>query len=448
MNSSTLAPLLNLQSSDSTYRSSKTNSKLSIKRNHTHSSDIKTHSELIYPHDPQHPSSQPPHHHHLTSSPSSISSSDSSSSSSSSALDHDLDSTDNDHKTLSRESHPWPFSPSVTLLSNPPSDHPAHPSHSRSSLKNPTLLPNQPQTLDSPEELFPYDQQQSSYHHSLSSYRPEWTSLPTLSESSPDPLQPPYKRARTSLSPPPQSSSIKPSKLDRSQSQAVPHHESSNHFFPYHDHHSPSKFKEDFHLSGFEPLCSPPSEVDQRALSARPLKNTKRAAQNRAAQRAFRERKDRYVRDLETRSAQFDAYVLRHKQLDERERKLAEREANLQTRSNSEDPIRRQTMPDRAQYDPKDEERQRVLHLQNELDLARREIHSLRSRMSTASNATSSKPNPSARHPDPVNQAERRHSTASILTHSIQSEHPFRFLSSHETPKLPPINLPVLRRYP
>lgn len=40
--------------------------------------------------------------------------------------------------------------------------------------------------------------------------------------------------------------------------------------------------------------------------STKPLKNTKRAAQNRAAQRAFRERKEQYVRDLERKSTLLD----------------------------------------------------------------------------------------------------------------------------------------------
>lgn len=44
---------------------------------------------------------------------------------------------------------------------------------------------------------------------------------------------------------------------------------------------------------------------DERGLSPgsqRSLKQTKRAAQNRAAQRAFRERKDKFVKDLQNRA--------------------------------------------------------------------------------------------------------------------------------------------------
>lgn len=45
----------------------------------------------------------------------------------------------------------------------------------------------------------------------------------------------------------------------------------------------------------------------QKGGNSRTLSNTKRAAQNRAAQRAFRERRDRKVKELETRAAQYDA---------------------------------------------------------------------------------------------------------------------------------------------
>ena len=68
---------------------------------------------------------------------------------------------------------------------------------------------------------------------------------------------------------------------------------------------------------------------EDRSLCSRPLKNTKRAAQNRAAQRAFRERKDRYVRELEARSVQLEEYIVRYGLLEERERQVAAREAEL-----------------------------------------------------------------------------------------------------------------------
>ncbi|CAG8729470.1 18400_t:CDS:1, partial [Acaulospora morrowiae] len=41
--------------------------------------------------------------------------------------------------------------------------------------------------------------------------------------------------------------------------------------------------------------------------TSRPLTNSKRAAQNRAAQRAFRQRKDRYIKDLEAKAKDLDA---------------------------------------------------------------------------------------------------------------------------------------------
>lgn len=52
------------------------------------------------------------------------------------------------------------------------------------------------------------------------------------------------------------------------------------------------------------------AEAEAEALrdgNPRVLRTTKRAAQNRAAQRAFRERRDRHIKDLETRASQFDA---------------------------------------------------------------------------------------------------------------------------------------------
>ncbi|POW21682.1 hypothetical protein PSHT_02114 [Puccinia striiformis] len=59
------------------------------------------------------------------------------------------------------------------------------------------------------------------------------------------------------------------------------------------------------------------------------MKPIERAAQNRAAQRAFRERKDRYVRELEARSVQLEEYIVRYGLLEERERQVAAREAEL-----------------------------------------------------------------------------------------------------------------------
>lgn len=44
----------------------------------------------------------------------------------------------------------------------------------------------------------------------------------------------------------------------------------------------------------------------QRGGNSRVLSTTKRAAQNRASQRAFRERRDRHIKELETKAAQFD----------------------------------------------------------------------------------------------------------------------------------------------
>jgi len=48
-----------------------------------------------------------------------------------------------------------------------------------------------------------------------------------------------------------------------------------------------------------------------KAPNNRILKDTKRAAQNRQAQRAFRERKDKHVRDLENKARIYDDLVAR-----------------------------------------------------------------------------------------------------------------------------------------
>ncbi|SCU77488.1 LAME_0A01266g1_1 [Lachancea meyersii CBS 8951] len=69
-------------------------------------------------------------------------------------------------------------------------------------------------------------------------------------------------------------------------------------------------------LMPIPPAQSPPSnsndadrdENDSQLIgkSGKPLRNTKRAAQNRSAQKAFRQRRDRYIKDLETKVEEFD----------------------------------------------------------------------------------------------------------------------------------------------
>ncbi|BFZ61345.1 hypothetical protein YB2330_002410 [Saitoella coloradoensis] len=50
--------------------------------------------------------------------------------------------------------------------------------------------------------------------------------------------------------------------------------------------------------------------------------NTKRAAQNRAAQKAFRVRREKYVRDLESKASEFEALKERVRELEEENRRL------------------------------------------------------------------------------------------------------------------------------
>jgi len=73
------------------------------------------------------------------------------------------------------------------------------------------------------------------------------------------------------------------------------------------------------HMSGHQgsalaPTLPPPSNqphVDASMVASRTptrqLTNSKRAAQNRAAQRAFRQRKDRYIKDLEAKAKELEA---------------------------------------------------------------------------------------------------------------------------------------------
>lgn len=49
--------------------------------------------------------------------------------------------------------------------------------------------------------------------------------------------------------------------------------------------------------------------------SGKSLRNTKRAAQNRNAQKAFRQRKERYIKDLEAKAKNFDQILIENKSL-------------------------------------------------------------------------------------------------------------------------------------
>ncbi|KAG8747831.1 hypothetical protein FRC10_011277 [Ceratobasidium sp. 414] len=67
------------------------------------------------------------------------------------------------------------------------------------------------------------------------------------------------------------------------------------------DFHHPPMYRADVN-----PVPAAPPMPAQQAHSGRPLNNSKRAEQNRKAQRAFRERRDQHVKQLESRSAMLD----------------------------------------------------------------------------------------------------------------------------------------------
>ncbi|KNZ63192.1 hypothetical protein VP01_1175g4 [Puccinia sorghi] len=141
------------------------------------------------------------------------------------------------------------------------------------------------------------------------------------------------------------------------------------------DHHPPASHTYS-HLSAI-----PHSMLgdEDRSLYTRPLKNTKRAAQNRAAQRAFRERKDRYVRELEARSAQFEEYLVRYGLLEHREHQIAAREAELMNKRPQAGTIDEGRSMNRRPTTPSDEERlNHIDHLEQQLESSQQEIARLR----------------------------------------------------------------------
>ncbi|KAG0142980.1 hypothetical protein CROQUDRAFT_96902 [Cronartium quercuum f. sp. fusiforme G11] len=138
-------------------------------------------------------------------------------------------------------------------------------------------------------------------HHKLeSTYKSlDWNSisLPPIESSSP------YKKPRTS---------IDSNNNNNNNNNNSTYSNSINHYQP--QSHSISSLLDEEDQSDYHNIN------DSTNLTTRPLKNTKRAAQNRAAQRAFRERKDKYVRDLENKSNKLDDYILLYNQLKEREK--------------------------------------------------------------------------------------------------------------------------------
>ncbi|KAK9900229.1 hypothetical protein P389DRAFT_177059 [Cystobasidium minutum MCA 4210] len=70
-------------------------------------------------------------------------------------------------------------------------------------------------------------------------------------------------------------------------------------------------------------------DEDEKGANGRTLKQTKRAAQNRAAQQAFRKRKEERIRELEEKEKVLNSLVARENEIMRRERMLNEREARM-----------------------------------------------------------------------------------------------------------------------
>ncbi|PYH87766.1 hypothetical protein BO71DRAFT_163121 [Aspergillus ellipticus CBS 707.79] len=94
-------------------------------------------------------------------------------------------------------------------------------------------------------------------------------------------------------------------------------------------------------ISGASLLSGPPQTPPQpeptggespKTYGKRPLSTSKRAAQNRAAQRAFRQRKESYIRKLEEQVKEYDHTMETLKQLQTENYQLREYVINLQSR--------------------------------------------------------------------------------------------------------------------
>lgn len=86
-------------------------------------------------------------------------------------------------------------------------------------------------------------------------------------------------------------------------------------------------------LSGPQETQSQSEEQDlPKTYGKRPLSTSKRAAQNRAAQRAFRQRKETYIRKLEQQVKEAEAMSERYAQLQAENYQLREYIINLQSR--------------------------------------------------------------------------------------------------------------------
>ena len=75
-------------------------------------------------------------------------------------------------------------------------------------------------------------------------------------------------------------------------------------------------------------------EGDLIGKSGKPLRNTKRAAQNRNAQRAFRQRREKYVKDLECKARDYNRLLAELETYKNENRLLKSQLAQLQQRAN------------------------------------------------------------------------------------------------------------------
>lgn len=77
-------------------------------------------------------------------------------------------------------------------------------------------------------------------------------------------------------------------------------------------------------------LLFPPTVQQHHGVGPRAVIPSKRAAQNRAAQRAFRQRKERYVKDLEKKAKLMDEWKIEMEQLRQQNKELKENQLKLE----------------------------------------------------------------------------------------------------------------------
>ncbi|KAA1116116.1 hypothetical protein PGT21_001444 [Puccinia graminis f. sp. tritici] len=294
---------------------------------------------------------------------------------------------------------------------SPPTLKPTHQPHQQRPMIKTSSLDSssgQSESPPTPSGHHLHSMSPSSYH----AYRPEWTSVssPILASSFDHPdyqAAPPSKRHRQLLNPELRS----PFRIDPQDHTDTHQHPASN---PLLITNSTSDPQTHHPLKPHSGSCSPSSrEADEssnlqrpndhvlrphtyshlvtlphpilldedRSLCSRPLKNTKRAAQNRAAQRAFRERKDRYVRELEARSVQLEEYMVRYGLLEERERNIAAREAELINTASQSAKVDDNENMNRKPTTRDEEKLNHINRLEHQLESSREEIARLRAEL-------------------------------------------------------------------